>query len=511
MDALSAVLQQLRMIDTSNMRIISKVLLPILGLSACYALAPAFRLLYAEMISPFRDMDGPRNPSLLMGNFKDVADDIQVIGRWRRQFGRVFKYKGLFSVTNIYVEDAKAVAHIAHNVNLYQKAEYILEDAKRLVGPGVLSLDGEEHRRQRKIINHAFGPAQIRLLTEGIVARANQLRDVWSRQVKNPDGQVIDAYLGLRQMTLDVIGEAGFNYEFDALEQRSGKPNELDDLFTHAFHSPESQTAAGFHMVQTMFPALRPFPLPGVRGLHKVTRRMMEIAGEIVQKSKAALTNSDDLSGKRDLLSVLLSANIDPMIPERQRLSDAEVIAQIPGFLVAGHETTATASAWAVHALSTTPRVQTKLREQLFTLETDTPTMEELNGLGYLDWVVRETLRLYAPVIFIQRIAAQDDVLPLSHPYTDKQGNTHSALALVVPKGQVITIPFLGLNTAEDIWATMRAQIAFRPERWAKLSDTVNEIPSVYSSMMTFWAGGHSCMGWQFAVTEYATLLHRFL
>ncbi|KAF7331414.1 Cytochrome P450 [Mycena kentingensis (nom. inval.)] len=501
MDALLAHLPAVNAAQLSPL--LKELFLPVLGVSVFYTLLPALRFWYAEMTSPFRDMDGPRSPSLLMGSFKDIADDITVIAKWRQQFGRVFKYKGILSVTNLYIEDVKAMAHIAHNGHLYQKPEFILEDSKRLVGHGILALEGEEHKRQ----NQAFGPAQIRLLAEGFVTKSNQLRDVWNHQLKNPDGQVIDVYLGLRQMTLDVIGDAGFNYDFDALQQRNGKSNELADLFTRIIHSPDAQTASGFHLLQSMFPALRVLPLPGVRGLRKIAKRMMDISGEIVLKSKAALVNPHDLSGKRDLLSILLSANVSSDIPERQRLSDAEVIAQIPGFFVAGHETTATSSTWALHALSTNLRVQAKLRDELFTLETDTPTMEELNGLEYLDWVLRETLRLYAPVVFVQRVALQEDVLPLSQPYTDKQGNVHSNL--VIPKGQMIHIPLLAVNTSTEIWG--EDALEFKPERWAKLHDAAREIPGVYSNLMTFWAGAHNCIGWRFSIAEFKAILYALI
>jgi cytochrome P450 len=52
--------------------------------------------------------------------------------------------------------------------------------------------------------------------------------------------------------------------------------------------------------------------------------------------------------------------------------------------------------------------------------------MDELNALPYLEWVVRETLRVHAPVPASMRMAMQDDVIPLETPYTDKLGNTQS-------------------------------------------------------------------------------------
>ena len=68
------------------------------------------------------------------------------------------------------------------------------------------------------------------------------------------------------------------------------------------------------------------------------------------------------------------------------------------------------------------PEVQTKLREELLSVDTDTPSMDELMALPYLDAVVRESLRVHSPVPNVERIAMKDDVLPLEKPYTDKYG-----------------------------------------------------------------------------------------
>lgn len=95
---------------------------------------------------------------------------------------------------------------------------------------------------------------------------------------------------------------------------------------------------------------------------------------------------------------------------------------EVPTFLVAGHETTTTATTWALYALTQAPVVQAKLRQELMTVSTDNPTMDELNALPYLDAVVRETLRLHAPVTSTLRAAVKDDVIPLGTPITGKNG-----------------------------------------------------------------------------------------
>ena len=76
--------------------------------------------------------------------------------------------------------------------------------------------------------------------------------------------------------------------------------------------------------------------------------------------------------------------------------------------------------------------------------------MEELNALPYLDLVVRETLRLHAPVTITGRIAMADDILPLSTLLVDKYGNMLTEIP--IRKGQRIAVPILALHTAKSVW-----------------------------------------------------------
>ena len=86
------------------------------------------------------------------------------------------------------------------------------------------------------------------------------------------------------------------------------------------------------------------------------------------------------------------------------------------------------AMSWALYALSQNKHAQTKLREEISDISTDNPTMDDLNGLPYMDAVVRESLRLHPPVAGIAREARKDDCIPLSKPFTDKKGIVHNEI-----------------------------------------------------------------------------------
>jgi len=176
---------------------------------------------------------------------------------------------------------------------------------------------------------------------------------------------------------------------------------------------------------------------------------MARIGTQLLRDSKAAMVADEEAGDKfeksafkrRDLLSLLLRANMSTDLPPSQRMTDDDVLArkylrlrfqsltwtniisEVPTFLVAGHETTSTATTWALFALTQSPEVQDKLRKQLLAVGTDNPTMDELNALPYLDAVVRETLRIHPPVASTMRVATEDDILPLGEPIKDKNGN----------------------------------------------------------------------------------------
>lgn len=80
---------------------------------------------------------------------------------------------------------------------------------------------------------------------------------------------------------------------------------------------------------------------------------------------------------------------------------------------------------WVLFALSQDKEVQSKLRGELFTIDTDNPTMDQLNALPYLDMVLRESLRLHPAVPSMGRMALKDDILPLSQSVIDRHGKVH--------------------------------------------------------------------------------------
>ncbi|EKM59788.1 uncharacterized protein PHACADRAFT_250518 [Phanerochaete carnosa HHB-10118-sp] len=232
-------------------------------------------------------------------------------------------------------------------------------------------------------------------------------------------------------------------------------------------------------------------------GLRLIAEKKAAIVAETAATEKGRGVERKDIT-ERDLLTLLIRANMATDIPESQRLTDDEVLAQVPTFIVAGHETTSTATTWALFALAQRPHVQRKLRAELLGVPTDGPTMDALNALPYLDAVVRETFRHHAPVPMSLREAVQDDVIPVGTPYTDKHGRVRETVE--VRRGDLVCLPILALNRRCDIWGDDAHE--FRPERWEDVPEAAASVPGVWGNLLTFLGGPRACIGYRFSVVE---------
>lgn len=133
---------------------------------------------------------------------------------------------------------------------------------------------------------------------------------------------------------------------------------------------------------------------------------------------------------------------------------------EIPTFLAAGHETTATLTSWMLFRLGIHPDVQAALRAECRAHPLPTRAhanaplepeqLSALDKLPWLDAVIRETLRLDAPVALTDRTPITDAVLPLDEPVVDRHGQIHQSLAL--PAGTVLSIPISVVNSLEQLW-----------------------------------------------------------
>ncbi|KAG8774250.1 hypothetical protein FRC15_001465 [Serendipita sp. 397] len=358
-------------------------------------------------------------------------------------------------------------------------------------------------------MNPSFGTSHIRDMTSIFVDKSAELRDVLMSRLTSKEGEgevKLDILSYLSRATLDIIGLAGFDYSFNTLaNEEDGLAKSFKKLF---------QPGGGFPIAQLLkaqFPILRS-PLrfdQQSKCADDVHRRMTEIGKRLIETKKEEVKQQKSegslLQGTKakDLLSLLIFSNLDDMADASKALTDDEVLHQIPTFLLAGHETTSTATAWTLLSLADNPEVQKRLRDEMLNINTESPTMEELNSLPYLEAVVRESLRYHAVVSGVIRVATEDDIIPLDKPFVDTTGKVQNSI--MISQGDTIYLPIRYLNTAPSIWGDDGK--SFNPERWNAVSKETSAIPGVWGSQLTFLGGPRACIGYRFALVEMKALL----
>lgn len=101
-----------------------------------------------------------------------------------------------------------------------------------MVGPGVATVEGNVYKHQRRIISPAFGPVQIKEITDIFIGKSVDLEAILSSQIMSPGGKLhTDMFMWLSKTTLEIIGLAGFGRKLDALSDSDLKPHELTEAF----------------------------------------------------------------------------------------------------------------------------------------------------------------------------------------------------------------------------------------------------------------------------------------
>jgi cytochrome P450 family 135 len=285
----------------------------------------------------------------------------------QRQYGDVFSVKFPFFGRVFYIASpALAKQVFTGSPAVFHAGEANATVLEPAVGPSsVLTLDDEPHMRARKLLLPPFHGDRIRIYTELMTETTRREIERW------PVGRPFALRPHMQRITLTVILRAVFGISEEARIDRATK---LIDRFT-ARVSPI-----------TRFPMLRRDlgPASPWRRFAAARAALDEfLYEEIALRRAEAATEERD-----DVLSLLLAARHDDGSP----LTDAELRDELVTVVGAGHETTATALAWALERLLRTPAAMERLRESLAAGESD-----------YLDATVRETLRSRPVLIDVAR------------------------------------------------------------------------------------------------------------
>ncbi|KAG0695944.1 cytochrome P450 [Suillus ampliporus] len=452
-------------------------------------------------------LQGPPRSSLVYGVANDLIsskDSAAMYEHWAMEYGAVYMIPTVLGQTRLVLCDPRALAHFyARETWTYVKTPFGLRLIEAMVGRGLLWSQGESHRRQRKALTPAFSSTSIRKLTSVFYDSAYKAKCAWDTIMESSkDGNaVIEVQNWMNHISLDTIGIAGFSHDFGSLNGKHASVTEVFDRFGN--NSRASAVNQLVVMLGQAFPISAKYPTKR-RGLIKnLNATMGEIFNDLLDRSRREKdANVNETEQEKSIIGLLIKAESQDA---ELHLSKEEAVAEMMVLLTAGYETTSISLTWALIRLSQHPDIQTRLREELLAFGAD-PTYDQLKvNLPYLDAVVHEILRLHPAIPEFNRLAIADDVIPLSEPVRAASGEMTDRIS--VAKGTLISISVGAINRSCALWGPDAKE--FNPDRWLAeggISGKAKEVQG-HRHLLTFVDGPRTCLGKDFAVTEFKAVL----
>ncbi|PRX46003.1 cytochrome P450 [Prauserella shujinwangii] len=323
---------------------------------------------------------------------------------------------------------------------------------ERFFHRGLMLLDFGEHHMHRRIMQEAFTRDR---LVNYVGQMGPTLRAGIADWESNPAPRL---YWSLKQLTLDVATRVFMN-------MRSGPE-------AHAVNRAFVDTVRAATAVVRL-------PVPGGRwaaGLHG--RKVLESYFARNLPAKRAAPGDD-----------LFSALCEATTEDGERFTDADVINHMIFLMMAAHDTSTITSAAAAYYLARYPEWQERAREESLRLGDDIPDIEAVESLRTLDLVIKEALRLVAPVPSLSRMTVRDT----------------EVLGRYIPEGTLVGVSPTANHFDARYWTDPHT---FDPERFA---DDRREDKSHRYAWLPFGGGAHKCIGLHFGTLEVKLLLHEML
>jgi cytochrome P450 len=353
-------------------------------------------------------------------------------------------------------------ADVAHQV-LVAEADKFQKSAglhflEPLLGEGLLTAEGETHKRHRKLLAPAFAPRRLAAYGETMVAETERQVASWY------SGKRIDLASEMMEMTLAIAGKTLFSADVRGDAETVARGIELG--MRAQVENLRSPVRLGYE-----------WPLPRHLRMRRAVKLLDEVVYRLIREGRARGTDTGDV------LSILLLAR-----DEEGGLSDTQVRDEVMTLLLAGHETTANALSWAWYELAHHPDVFDRLAAEI---DAAGPIdVDMLEKLPFNLAVIEEAMRLHPPAYLVGR-------------------ETKQAVALAgheLPVGAIVAVNIRGIHRRADYWP---APHAFRPERM--LGEAKKARPRTH--YLPFGAGPRVCIGSHFAMLEaqlcLATMVRR--
>ena len=430
-----------------------------------------------------KNLSGPRGWPLLGNMFQLKASRIhQDVEQWAREFGPLFRFRiGLRNVLVVSDHELLAAAMRDRPDGFRRSPRTVIVATELGLPGGVFSAEGEDWRRQRRMVMASFAPSHVRAYFPSMAKVALRLRGRWQRAARA--GEAINLQADLMRFTVDTIAGLAFGKDINTLE--SGE----DVIQRHL----DKVLPSIFRRAFTLVPYWRWFKLASDRELDRSVAVINSTIEEFVAQARQRLRDDPTLREQpRNLLEAMVVA---ADLPD-SGLGDAQVVGNVLTMLLAGEDTTANTLAWMVHLLKLNPSVLQRLQNEVRELpaDLDALTLESLDGLELLDACASETMRLKPVAPFIALMALQDTAL----------GD------VAVPQGTFVWGVLRHHSVSEPFFKDPQA---FAPQRWLK--DAAQPLSaSARKSAMPFGSGPRMCPGRYLALLEMklamVTLLSSF-
>jgi cytochrome P450 len=395
------------------------------------------------------------------------------------------------NVERLLLTSPKALAEVLVTKNYdFEKSRLLRLNLGRILGVGILLAEGNEHKRQRRLLTPAFSYRHIKDLYPIFWTKAGECVEKMAETVSSPakgveDASVVNAQSWASRVTLDIIGVAGMGHDFGSV----GDPNSKLSRTYQDLVVVQPGTGGLTMLIQLLF-FLAPrlvanLPIKRNEEIKTASHIIRSTCFELIDEKRKKLEKGDH---EKDILSVALESG--------GFASDDDIVNQLMTFLAAGHETTASAMSWACYHLCRHPEIQKKLREEVQSKlpsprsgETVSAADFEIEKMPYLHAVCNEVLRLYPSVPMTTRLAAKDTTI----------------CNQFVPKETMIVICPWAINTSPELWGADAEE--FKPERWLAPGQANSGGATSNYAFLTFLHGPRSCIGQAFAKAEFEVLL----
>ena len=433
-----------------------------------------------------RDLPGPRGWPIV-GNLLQVKP-AQVhldIERWARQYGPLLRITFGPQPIIVLTDHEHIAAVLRDRPDGFGRHAHLRKLGLEMgLTPGLFSSEGEDWRRQRRMVMSGLDPARVRAYFPQLQRVTMRLRKRWQRAAR--EGRTLDLQPELMRYTVDTVAGLTFGADINTLESDGDVIQQhLDKIFP-----------ALYRRVMSPLPTWRWFKRPADRQLeHSVAEVNRAIAGFIAQARERLRTDPARRERPPNLLEAMIVAADDGATG----IDDTQVAGNVLTMLLAGEDTTANTLAWLLHLLHRHPAALARARDEVRrvaalhtgTLEDFTPedfTPEMLGQLDYLEACIHETMRLkpVAPFVVVEALR-----------------ETTIADVRIEPRTLVWCVMRHDSVAAEHF---ERPEI-FDPQRWLEGSDASH----AKRVSMPFGAGPRTCPGRYLALVEMKMALAMLL